>query len=194
MNICLFCRFVNPPTADTCVQCRRYKFPSVQSTSSDTPKPEAAHPSTKSGPVGRADGGAFDQPAETNRGESEVTAAVQIGPHLEVIRGDQPGVSFALITGRNVVGRQPGNGIRVDLTDQEPPDAYRLSREHACIHVDFHGLVIEDLGSQNGTFVNRNRVPPGGRRAIRAGDIIQVGTVQLKLHVPDWQTADSTSD
>jgi pSer/pThr/pTyr-binding forkhead associated (FHA) protein len=42
-------------------------------------------------------------------------------------------------------------------------------------------MVIEDLSSANGTYVNRSRVPPGERRALKEGDVIQVGAVQLKV-------------
>jgi pSer/pThr/pTyr-binding forkhead associated (FHA) protein len=42
-------------------------------------------------------------------------------------------------------------------------------------------LTIEDLGSTNGTYVNRNRVPPREKRPLRDGDIIQIGEVQIKV-------------
>jgi pSer/pThr/pTyr-binding forkhead associated (FHA) protein len=43
--------------------------------------------------------------------------------------------------------------------------------------------VIEDLNSSNGTFINRNRLYPGQRRVLHVNDIIQIGTVQMKVVV-----------
>ena len=42
-------------------------------------------------------------------------------------------------------------------------------------------MVIEDLNSLNGTFVNRQRIHPGQQRELHPGDIVQVGTVQLRV-------------
>jgi pSer/pThr/pTyr-binding forkhead associated (FHA) protein len=42
-------------------------------------------------------------------------------------------------------------------------------------------MLIEDLHSANGTYVDQHRVPPGEKRPLRMGDIIQVGAVQLKV-------------
>ena len=42
-------------------------------------------------------------------------------------------------------------------------------------------IALEDLNSLNGTFVNRVRVYAGKRYALKNGDVIQIGTVQLKV-------------
>ena len=44
-------------------------------------------------------------------------------------------------------------------------------------------LVLEDLNSLNGTWVNATRVPPGTQRMLKPNDVIQIGTVQLKVVV-----------
>lgn len=42
-------------------------------------------------------------------------------------------------------------------------------------------MVIEDLNTANGTYVNRSVVRPGTKRALKTGDLIQIGEVQLKV-------------
>ena len=42
-------------------------------------------------------------------------------------------------------------------------------------------LVIEDLNSLNGTFVNRNRIYAGQRQGLKPNDVIQIGKVQMRV-------------
>ncbi|HDQ71703.1 MAG TPA: FHA domain-containing protein [Chloroflexi bacterium] len=52
-----------------------------------------------------------------------------------------------------------------------------VSRKHAEIARQAEGYAIHDLGSMNGTFVNGQRVD--GWRALRTGDVIQIGPFKL---------------
>ncbi|MBV9915033.1 MAG: FHA domain-containing protein [Solirubrobacterales bacterium] len=61
-------------------------------------------------------------------------------------------------------------------------DDPELSRRHARFARDAGGrLVVEDLGSANGTFVNGERVR--GRHSLRVGDVIRVGATTLRVSV-----------
>jgi pSer/pThr/pTyr-binding forkhead associated (FHA) protein len=71
--------------------------------------------------------------------------------------------------------------VDIDLEDQEPPDRIWTSRQHALISFEEGGLMIEDLNSANGTFVNRARIYPGQKRPLNVNDVIQIGTVQMKV-------------
>ena len=53
-----------------------------------------------------------------------------------------------------------------------------VSRAHATIQLESGGLVLTDLGSTGGTFVNGVQVK---RRKINPGDVISFGTVQWKV-------------
>ena len=68
----------------------------------------------------------------------------------------------------------------VDL-DQDDPEA-KVSRRHARIIREGHQFYIEDLGSTNGTFINRGRrLLPGNRHPLNNGDEIIVGKTFLKF-------------
>ncbi len=104
-------------------------------------------------------------------------------PKLVVLRGLRINVEYPIYEGPNYIGRSDEQPVDIDLEDQESPDRVWSSRQHALIHYENGTLVIEDLSSSNGTFVNRTRVHPGQRRTLKADDIVQIGTVQLKVKV-----------
>ena len=54
-----------------------------------------------------------------------------------------------------------------------------VSREHAELTMSGDRLLVRDLGSSNGTFVNRQRVD--GVAPLRMGDVLHVGSVELRL-------------
>jgi FHA domain len=100
---------------------------------------------------------------------------------LVVIRGIKMGVQYPIYEGQNYIGRADEKPVDIDLEDQEPPDRIWSSRQHALIMCENGNLVIEDLNSSNGTFVNRGRVFPGQKQLLKDGDVIQIGTVQMKI-------------
>jgi len=100
---------------------------------------------------------------------------------LVVVRGLRPNWEYRIFEGRNILGRADEKPVDIDLQPQETEDRIWSSRQHAAITAERNGLVIEDLGSANGTYVNRSRVPPGEKRPLRDGDIIQIGEIQFKV-------------
>ncbi len=102
-------------------------------------------------------------------------------PKLVVIRGLKIGAEFPVYEGLNFIGRADEKPVDIDLEDQEPPDRIWSSRQHACISFENGSMVVEDLNSSNGTFVNRARVYPGQKQPLKPNDVIQIGTVQLKV-------------
>ena len=85
--------------------------------------------------------------------------------------------SFALAKrGLVTVGRRPESDICL-------PWDPGISRLHAELIHRAGEWVIADDGSQNGTFVNG--MPVEGRRRLRDGDLITVGSTNLTFCVPD---------
>jgi hypothetical protein len=108
-------------------------------------------------------------------------AAGPTSPKLVVVRGQRMDVQYPLYAGKNYLGRTDDKPVDIDLDDQEAPDRIWTSRQHAVITFDNGKLAVEDLNSLNGTFVNRTRVHPGQVRELHENDVIQVGTVHLKV-------------
>ena len=120
-----------------------------------------------------------------------VAAAAAPGtlPHfkakLSLLRGGRKGQEFPLDGGQNFIGRwdpETGSFPEVDL-EQDDPEA-KISRKHALIIIENGKITIEDIGSLNGTYVNRgNRLIPGTPLEIKAGDEVIIGKTFLKLVV-----------
>ena len=70
----------------------------------------------------------------------------------------------------------------VDL-DSEDPEA-KISRRHARITLKNGQYFLDDLGSTNGTFVNRGkRLKPGEPQLLSESDEIIVGKTFLRFHI-----------
>ncbi|GAB4572758.1 MAG: hypothetical protein Kow0077_13110 [Anaerolineae bacterium] len=50
-----------------------------------------------------------------------------------------------------------------------------VSRLHARLDYAHEQVTITDLGSTNGTYVNRHRIPPHEPRRLKAGDVLNLG-------------------
>ena len=107
-------------------------------------------------------------------GPDEVEVQPEIdGPAL-VVRsgGGRAGESFEAIGDRALIGRSPECDVFLDDVT--------VSRNHALLVRRRDGLYIDDLGSLNGTYVNRRRIES---HRLADGDEIQVG--KYKLVVPE---------
>jgi hypothetical protein len=175
---CPFCQFQNEDGALFCEQCK----------SDLSAVPAAAPVGVETMPVGAVAGAAAPMGAPAAGGApADGAPAAQIAagsqPKLVVLRGLKINVEYPIYEGNNFVGRADEKPVDVDLDDQEPPDRVWSSRQHCLITYENSTIHVEDLNSANGTFVNRTRVYPGQKRGLSPGDILQVGTVQLKLKV-----------
>ena len=108
-------------------------------------------------------------------------------PHARLVieKGRSTGKQFMLSDVEAQIGRWDADGgifPDVDL-DTDDPEA-KVSRRHARITVNNGQYFLEDLGSTNGTFVNRGkRLIPGQRQALCDGDEIIVGKTFLRFHI-----------
>lgn len=56
-----------------------------------------------------------------------------------------------------------------------------VSRRHAKINRRGNEVIIEDLGSINGTFLNREKLKPYLPQALKSGDELQLGKLTLRV-------------
>ena len=80
------------------------------------------------------------------------------------------GASLVLSGARMIIGRSDSSDLRI-------PDAF-VSHSHAAVLREGPRTLLEDLGSRNGTSVNGQTVH--GTRALRHGDVIGFGHVQIR--------------
>ena len=90
---------------------------------------------------------------------------------LKVTSGPAAGQSVD-IEGEVVIGREGA-----DLTIEDP----ELSRRHVALRPAERGVVVEDLGSLNGTFVNGERI--SGEVTLTADGSIRAGTTELAVEL-----------
>jgi pSer/pThr/pTyr-binding forkhead associated (FHA) protein len=89
---------------------------------------------------------------------------------LEVVEGPDAGKT-ARLAGTLEIGRDPGAGLA--LHDDQ------ASRRHARVSVQSGSVVLEDLESSNGTFVNNNELT--GPTRIGAGDEVLIGVSVIQV-------------
>lgn len=104
---------------------------------------------------------------------------------LIVERGDTPGIEFRLVGTESTIGRwDADNGIFPDVDLDAHDQEAKVSRRHARIRIQDGKYVIEDLGSTNGTYVNRGRrLLPGSPHILNDGDEVIVGKTFMRFHV-----------
>lgn len=164
-----------PPPAPASSMSVNYDHPQTP------PMPAAQAPAMKTEYVGTASPtSAF---ASGNKpGETPAAPAVRRAK-LIIQRGGTVGKEFPLTETESNIGRWDADGgifPDVDL-DQDDPEA-KVSRRHARIVCQEGQYLLEDLGSTNGTFVNRGRrLLPGNRHPLNDGDEVIVGKTFLKF-------------
>jgi pSer/pThr/pTyr-binding forkhead associated (FHA) protein len=94
------------------------------------------------------------------------------GPSLRVVAGPAAGASLPLGDEGLVVGRAEAEAGKLG-------DDPELSRRHARFFRQDDRVLVEDLGSRNGTFVNGARI--GGPTVLRSGDEVSLGATTLAV-------------
>jgi diguanylate cyclase (GGDEF)-like protein len=89
---------------------------------------------------------------------------------LVVVGGELNGSIFNLPTGETVVGRNPDCSI--------PLDFHGISRRHFTINVNETEVVLNDLSSANGTYLNNLKLEAPS--ILNRGDLIKIGSIAMK--------------
>ena len=136
--------------------------------------PEAANYCAKCGALLVRDSGAETTmtytPDEGDDDPADILEDLGVkGPAL-VVRsgGGRAGETFHPEGERTTIGRSPDCEIFLDDVT--------VSRKHAVLTQRDDGFFIEDLGSLNGTFLNRHRIESG---QLNDGDELQIGKYRL---------------
>src|SRR4051794_19242775 len=90
---------------------------------------------------------------------------------LVVLRGPNTGARFLLDDDQVMSGRHPDSDIFLDDVT--------VSRKHAVFQRAEKGFVVRDVGSLNGTYVNRELVDEA---VLKTGDEVQIGKFRLVFY------------
>jgi pSer/pThr/pTyr-binding forkhead associated (FHA) protein len=145
---CPECGFQNPETANYCAKCGTL-----------LPREENGEATM-----------AFTPEQADEQRQAELAELGIAGPAL-VVRsgGGRAGETFVLEGDETTIGRSPECDIFLDDVT--------VSRRHAVVRRGGGALEIEDLGSLNGTYLNRKRTDAAAR--LTDGDELQIGKYRL---------------
>ena len=126
---------------------------------------EDSGPSTATITLGPVEGAGEVADEEVTVSVGDVAAGVGL---LVVRRGPNAGSRFALGHGKTTIGRHPDSDIFLDDVT--------VSRRHAeVVHHD-RTFTVTDVGSLNGTYLNRERIEQAD---LHSGDELQIGKFRL---------------
>jgi pSer/pThr/pTyr-binding forkhead associated (FHA) protein len=164
MNICPACSFKNEPTTSLCAKCGE-PLPHV----GDHPT-ERQHLAWKLRP-------------RTSWGDIRLAPDTLLV--LYVAATSEP-----LILPRQeqiLIGRAGASGLRqphVDLTPYEAVE-YGVSRLHASLDIQNEAVLITDLRSTNGTYLNGLQLSPGQSKIVCNGDELCFGNLLVSIYFRD---------
>ncbi|NTV63057.1 MAG: FHA domain-containing protein [Oscillochloris sp.] len=117
-----------------------------------------------------------------------VVAPTQGRPSLAgILLSIQPGGQALPLpsAGQAVIGRaDPVSNVfpDIDLTGHGALER-GVGRRHARIFLQGGQVLLEDLNSTNGTFLNTTRLQPGQPQTLRSGDEVRLGSLLLKVQL-----------
>jgi len=120
----------------------------------------------------RAGGGGGPVPAPAAGGGTSKRKARKLPTQLTAVEpADQRGRVWP-VTGEMTFGRADGCQVAI-------PDDTFASQIHARLFSTDGQAWVEDLGSTNGTYVNRSKIT--GATAVKRGDLVQIGNTVMEL-------------
>jgi pSer/pThr/pTyr-binding forkhead associated (FHA) protein len=110
--------------------------------------------------------------AHLSSADQATVAALRPGTALLVVlRGPNTGARFLLDADEVSSGRHPDSDIFLDDVT--------VSRKHATFRREGDRFLVRDVGSLNGTYVNRERIDEA---ALHTGDEVQIGKFRLVFY------------
>ena len=110
-------------------------------------------------------------PSLSAQDQATVDALVHGTALLVVLRGPNTGARFLLDSDEVSSGRHPDSDIFLDDVT--------VSRKHATFRREGDEFLVRDVGSLNGTYVNRERIEEA---TLKTGDEVQIGKFRLVFY------------
>src|SRR5256885_6207159 len=99
-------------------------------------------------------------------------------PRLVLLSEGLTGRTYELKTDKTTVGRVSDNAFEI-------PEA-SVSSHHAELTLRGNDLLVKDLGSTNGTFINGEKIEEA---VLKPGQILRVGMIEMRLETGEAPTA-----
>jgi hypothetical protein len=151
---CPECGFVNDDGANYCSRCGAFLGPAREKPAGSGESATATYRIDETGELVPVD-------VEDVVADEGAALVIRAG-------GGRVGESFPLTTERMTIGRRPDSDIFLDDVT--------VSRDHALLVRRGGEFYLDDLGSLNGTYVNRHRIES---HRLDDGDELQVGKFKL---------------
>ena len=187
---CRACGKNNLDTSQYCDECgaKLLAAEDIHRTDFADARPLTAEVPIFSGPASTSVGSPPVQFDSSRLGENTGKRPQPQGPvraTLTIERGESAGTKFELSRDESVIGRwDADNGIFPDVDLDSVDHEAKVSRRHARVLVRDGQFLVEDLGSTNGTYINRGRrLLPGTPQPLTDGDEIIVGKTFLRFHL-----------
>jgi hypothetical protein len=170
MPFCTQCGHQNPDDARFCSQCGTRISEAAPAAAAAPGTDESAVESTSTITFGApVKEGEHREDRSLNDSDAAAVDALPPGSALLVVqRGPSAGSRFLLDTDVVAAGRHPDSEIFLDDVT--------VSRRHAEFRRGPEGYTVADVGSLNGTYVNRDRID---EVALQGGDEVQIGKYRL---------------
>ncbi len=92
---------------------------------------------------------------------------------LKVMTGSHAGLEIAVSGEKFLIGRGESCNLR--------PKSESVSRKHCILVIRDNRLLVQDLVSRNGTYVNEKRLPTDKAKVLSTGDQLRVGKVAFEV-------------
>lgn len=181
MPFCTNCGFQNPEGSNFCARCG----------SALTKAEGTAQPDTRTEPEGAETGTVLNSPVSAgettssipvvaeeplasfgalSNDEEEAIESLPAGSGLLIVhRGPAAGARYLLDSDLHTAGRSPDSDIFLD--------DITVSRHHVEFSRTERGIAVRDVGSLNGTYVNRTLID--GDIILKPGDEVQIGKFRM---------------
>lgn len=92
---------------------------------------------------------------------------------LRVRTGSQEGKEISVSSEKFLIGRSDSCQLR--------PKSESVSRKHCILVIKDGRLLLQDLKSRNGTYVNDKKLPPDKAKVLKPGDHLRIGKLEFEV-------------
>jgi predicted component of type VI protein secretion system len=92
---------------------------------------------------------------------------------LKVMAGSHAGTEINVSSDKFLIGRSDSCNLR--------PKSESVSRKHCILVMRNNALLVQDLQSRNGTYVNEKRLPADKAKVLSTGDKLRVGKLEFEV-------------